>query len=1566
MLCVLISLFSPILVFGDGFLDETLSYSIKSSSEVDVTGLKDRSSTDVCIPKTVKYEYYDYDDLDDEGNAKVKYIIYKVTGIGNRAFEDCSSLASVTIGYSVTSIGVGAFYGCSSLENVMIPDSVTSIGGAAFYGCSSLESVTIPNSVTSIGNYVFHGCSSLENVMIPDSVTSIGAQAFHYCSSPASVTIPNSVTSIGNCAFGGCSSLESVRIPDSVTSIGGTTFSGCSSLKNVMIPDSVTSIGGSAFSRCSSLKNVMIPDSVTSIGNLAFWDCSSLESVTIPDGVTSIGDQAFWDCSSLKSVTIGDSVTSVGESAFSGTNIDKVYITDLAKWCNIEFNNEYSNPLSGGVNHGGANLYLNGDLVTSLIIPNSVSRIGDWTFSYCRSIESVTIPDSVKSIGYCAFGSCSSLASVTIGYSVTSIGVGAFYGCSSLKNVMIPDSVTSIGDRAFRGCGLESVTIGDGVVSIGEWAFSATNIDKVYITDLAKWCNIEFDDEYSNPLRGGANLYLNGILITSLIIPNSVTSIGDFAFFGCDSLESVAIPNSVTSIGDFAFEDCSSLTSITIGDGVTNIGDYAFYSCNSLESVAIPNSVTSIGDFAFLGCSSLTHVTISDSVTSVGDEAFHGWDVNFVFEGRAPVSVGDRAFCYVNSNCRGYYKPEHREAWMAVIDEDGMWNDLIMRMEGGYVVRFNQNGDDDFPVKNEMAEQIFVIGKEQPLAKNLFEREGFDFGGWATYPQSVAAWYKDEELVKNLAEEGDEVDLYAFWIPKQVTITFQDDRENHKKYTVYKWSVGSTIHNVPIHRSTEARFLGWFLPGSDERIELGVTRVPSRDTTYNARWEERNWDSGTDDDGIYEPGEGECLVTFDPNGGLLPSDEMAYMLFFGAELGEIGELPEPTKDGCTFLGWWSDPEGGTQITVSTIVEGSATYYAHWSNGDNKFEWNEYNGEITISKYIGVEAVVNIPAEIEGCPVTAIGYEAFYGCDLLESVVLPDSVVEIGYEAFCGCTSLTNVVLGSGVKYISSGAFAECTSLAKIDLPDALKEISYSLFYGCTSLRDVKLGNNVERIGAYAFAGTGVTELALPDSVAYIGSCAFVGSLLEEINVPSALEYLGGYVFAVTPWLEAQGDFVVYGDFLIYYQGEDAEVTIPETVRVICEGAFESTPVESVHIPDSVTDIEPYAFSYAEDLSTVTGGANVRYVGFESFLDTALWEDAPMNAPVRVGSMIVGYKGELTEALIIPDGVTVIGDNAFCGCTNITSVTLPVSVKAINDWAFADCENLEDVVFAGARDDIEMDVFYAFDGTPWLKNKAFDPPENDDLANAATLTGKSGSVTATNIGATFEDVDDGIGLGDATIWWKWTAPEDGTVTFDTFGSGFDTVLAVGEINDGFLVDGYAYNDDSDESDGYESLVEFVAKAGVTYYIVVSGYSDFMGDIVLNWEMDIGDITVDVGGGKSVVVPTEWIDRYGSIVTVAGGDKAAALMRTAANGRKVWECFMLGVDPTKADDDFKITRFWMEGGKPMFEFSHSTDGAGNSFVPRLKVKGKAELSDGWSDVPEGGNSAFRFFTVEVELP
>ena len=390
----------------------------------------------------------------------------------------------------------------------------------------SVTKANIPHTikgvtVTSIGDQAFYNCTSLTSVTIPDSVTSIGDRAFRCCISLTSVTIPDSVTSIGEEAFYGCWDLTRLTIPGSVTSIDKDAFCFCSSLTSVTIPDSVTSIGDSAFYGCESLTSVTIPDSVTSIGSCAFYGCASLTSVTIPDSVTSIGGSAFYGCTSLTSVTIPDSVTSIGGSAFYN----------------------------------------------------------------CKSLTSVTIPGSVTSIGWSAFYGCASLTSVTIPDSVTSIGGSAFYGCTSLTSVTIPDSVTSIGDYAFYGCtSLTSVTIPDSVTSIGNCAFaSCTSLTGIWVA--------EGNSHYANDASGvlfnkdKTTLVQCPGAFAAYTIPNSVTSIGEYAFSHCTSLTSVTIPNSVTSIGEHAFSYCTSLTSVTISDSVTSIGEYAFYDCTSLTDV---------------------------------------------------------------------------------------------------------------------------------------------------------------------------------------------------------------------------------------------------------------------------------------------------------------------------------------------------------------------------------------------------------------------------------------------------------------------------------------------------------------------------------------------------------------------------------------------------------------------------------------------------------------------------------------------------------------------------------------------------------------------------------------------------------------------------------------------------------------------------------------------------------------------------------------------------------------------------------------------------------------------
>ena len=304
----------------------------------------------------------------------------------------------------------------------------------------------------------------------------------------------------------------------------------------------------------------------------------------------------------------------------------------------------------------------------SVTIPNSVTKIGDKAFEKCVSLQSITIPNSVKSIGNSAFYNCKSLQSITIPNSVTKIGDKAFGECDSLQSVTIPNSVTSIGDEAFSWCkSLQSVTIPNSVRNIGNNAFLGCNIcfficnstyfqnddvclfnkDKTAIVSTIKDC-VNYIIPNSVKSIGNSAFYWCKSL-QSVTIPNSVTKIGDYAFSECDSLQSVTIPNSVTSIGDHAFEQCTFLQSVTIPNSVTSIGDSAFYNCKSLQSITIPNSVTSIGDSAFCNCKSLQSVTIPNSVTKIGDKAF-GWCtfLQSVTISNSVTSIGDWAF----SGCR--------------------------------------------------------------------------------------------------------------------------------------------------------------------------------------------------------------------------------------------------------------------------------------------------------------------------------------------------------------------------------------------------------------------------------------------------------------------------------------------------------------------------------------------------------------------------------------------------------------------------------------------------------------------------------------------------------------------------------------------------------------------------------------------------------------------------------------------------------------------------------------------------------------------------------------------------
>ena len=753
-----------------------------------------------------------------------------------------------------------------------------------------------------------------------------------------------------------------------------------------------------------------------------------------------------------------------------------------------------------------------------------VTSIGSYAFSYWDSLATITIPEGVTSIGEYAFLGCTSLTTITIPNTVTSIGNHAFYECSSLISIIIPEGVTSVGTEAFADCSsLTSI-----VVDAGNTKY-----------DSRENCNAIIETA-TNTLIAGCK---------STIIPNTATSIGGSAFYGCSGLTSINIPNSVTSIGGSAFHHCKGLTSIEFGDGLKLIDSRAFEGCSSLVTVIIPNNVESIGAYAFCDCHSLSSVMIGKGVTSIGGHAF-----------------------YLSTNITSMVV----DAGNAKYDSRDNCNAII-----------------------ETATNTLVVGCKRTIIPNSVTRIGNDALPFCpitsiTVPNSVTsigkdAFYGCENLSSvslgnslQIIEDGAFGNCYSLTsivIPNSVTTIGTFSFAGCDLCSVV---IGEAVTSIGNYAFENTSLLSITIP-------KGVTSIESG-TFYNCS----SLASITLPNDLKTIGGlafmgCSSLTSITIPEGVTSIENSAFRNCSKLDTVYVEATTPPTLGSTAF----------THSHVCIIPCGTKSAYeaSDWAAKAKEFvedcidpTWQIFytstDGTIVTpykTDVFGANIISNEYKDGQGIitfdgPVKSVGNQAFYNHSSLASITIPDSVTSIGSYAFCNCKSLPTITIPEGVTSIEDYTFYGCSSLASITIPNSVTSIGDYAFYDCSYLTAIIIPDEATSIGEWAFSGcSSLTAITIPEGVTSIGISFSGCSSLTDIVVDArntkydSRDNCNAIIVTATNTLIAGCKSTI----------------IPNTVTSIDDFAFyDCSSLTTITIPEGVTSIGVAAFEYCSKLDTV--------------------------------------------------------------------------------------------------------------------------------------------------------------------------------------------------------------------------------------------------------------------------------------------------------------------------------------------------------------------------------------------
>lgn len=790
------------------------------------------------------------------GSSRVTGIVLgeNIRTVEKEAFYNCANLETAQLNERLASIGIGAFQNCNVLKEINIPRGITAIEENTFSYCYSLENIEIGENVQKIGESAFSNCTALREIILPDSVVSLGKYAFYSNSAAVRLKIGKNLETIGNLAFSGCKELSEIEFygengtdgqKGNLTSIGDYAFTECNALQSVHLPDTLETLGSYAFIRAENLSELTIPDSVLNVGaavvygteiykaqaadgyiyadrwltqlseekkalfsdsenkvniNVAvgsvangakttetlpqdtrgiaaqvFAGCNGLYQVQIPKGVRNIGAYAFANCEELDSVIsiAGGELRYLGMGAFSNSQ----------KLIRAFFPVSNQDPSVGLKTIGAGAFY--GTSYNGANIPSTVTSIGKdafkesslwktaqdkgeavvsaggWVVGYIdgTSVNSVSMAGK-KGIADYAFAECKTITSVRDTANVEYIGRSAFY-LSSLESISLGGKITEIQPYTFYGCNLGAITLPANLTAIGRSAFYQTALSRV---DFSSSNKLEKIGEYA---------FFGAESLKYVYFGDTLKEIGNFAFYGCKVLdlssEGSELPDSLEKIGNSAFRNCSLLKTVTFGNGLKEIGAQAFRE-SGLRTLHLPDSLEKIGalafyenvwltevtfgnglkeieTYAFCGDVKLTGIALPDGLEKLGDYAFRDCDnLGSVTIASSVKELGLHAFYWCDSLTVYTDAAAENNGWIR------FWNSsyrpvvysCTLSEDKSYVVSMLTGNTENLSA---------VGGVSDPY------RFGYEFKGWATSADATTVEYTTAQATQLPAGTK----LYAVW-----------------------------------------------------------------------------------------------------------------------------------------------------------------------------------------------------------------------------------------------------------------------------------------------------------------------------------------------------------------------------------------------------------------------------------------------------------------------------------------------------------------------------------------------------------------------------------------------------------------------------------------------------------------------------------------------------------------------------------------------------------------------------------------------------------------------------------